>query len=232
MRKDNSGFNSRLLMLRKAAGLSRISASEKSGVPAATIRSWESGNVREINNDSLNKYIDAFASIGHRVTQKWLSHGEGRPSFIDLDIDNHHLMEPLYLVNFYDTIEILKATSNLFYCLDQNEALIYINHSLLSLLGGSALHHQPQTLIHQSSKHGHLIGTGLKELCSEKIYGLCRTNYLEAMNGKIVRFSYIITSDFKKDMVEVGILYYPLVNHSTKKVERVLGFISQESIGI
>jgi hypothetical protein len=52
------------------------------------------------------------------------------------------------------------------------------------------------------------------------------------MNGKIVRFSYIITSDFKKDMVEVGILYYPVVNHATKKVERVLGFISQESIGL
>jgi transcriptional regulator with XRE-family HTH domain len=215
MKADKSGIGSRLLQLRGYTGLSRATISEKSGVPVVTIRSWESGEI-EIRVSNLERYLQAFASMGCHATIEWVLFGTGNAPYSRADNLRYLHMQQNEAMSLGNVVEMLTLTSNLFYYLDDQERVLYLNLNWCNFLGQST-----QEISHD---------TTLQTLCSNEIYEACHENYLKSLSGEKVSFSYSLSNKFSKKAAEASMLYIPTVTKKGSKIVGVLGFLSASTI--
>jgi hypothetical protein len=212
---DKASVASRLLKLRRYAGLSRATISEKSRIPIVTIRSWESGGI-EIRIHNLETYLLAFSSFGFHATIEWVLFGAGNAPYSRADNLNYLHMQNNEPMTLGSMIEMLTLTSNLFYYLDGKERVLYLNLNWRTFLGKNT-----QDISHKAT---------LQELCSEEIYGACHEHYLKSLQGERVAFSYSLSSQYSKEVAEASMLYVPTPTKKGNKIVGVLGFLSANTL--
>ncbi len=202
---SKSDIGNRLLELRRYAGLSRASISQQSGIPVVTIRSWEAGQV-DIRQNNLEKYLEAFASRGCFASYPYSKMDEVKY----LQVQAHESL------SIGSVIEMLTMTSNLFYYLDKDERILYLNSKWRIFLGLEETKLPDDATLH--------------DLCSSEVYAACHTNYIKSLNGEKVAFSYSLSNQYSKRAPEANMLYMPVFNKKGGRAIGVLGFLSANTL--
>ena len=210
----------RLADLRKYARISRQSLAEISNIPAATIRAWEDGKT-EIRPHNLEKYLKELNKIGCSATVEWVMNGGTTTPDIQItpSVKSAPSSDKLGVVDVITMIDILSDTSNLFYYLDSEERIIYINQDLLLLLGKAPNIHQ--TILEN---------VPFKDVCSEKIYNTCHEHFKFCKKGKKQRFSYDLGNPYSKNPHTVEMFCCPVIKSRNSGVLGILGFISNHKM--
>lgn len=224
---DTRGIAERLSALRQRMGYSRETISKATHIPVATIKSWELG-LKTIRPQNLDKYLTALQPLGCHADINWVLYGSQAPT---PQITSSQTLDDAISLN--KVIELLNLTSNLFYCLDASESVLFIKKKWSHFLGGhDNLTIDPITAINSDvSIPNSLIDLKFQGLCSDAIYKKCHENYLKCMNGERVSFSYALKNQFSKNYSEVNMLYTPIFRHKDYKVTGVFAFLSS-NVGI
>lgn len=224
---DKTGVARRLHDLRLRIGLSRETISQTTHISAATIKAWELG-LRTIKEQSLAKYLSALKPLGCHADIKWVLYGDKAPA---PQITSSQTIDDAVSLN--KVIELLNLTSNLFYCLDTSESVLFIKKEWSHFLGGhNTLINDPITDINSDINiPNSSIDLKFQGLCSDEIYQKCHANYLKCLNGERVSFSYALNNQFSKNYTEVNMLYTPIFRHRDYKITGIFAFLSS-NVGI
>ena len=207
---------SRLLNLRRSLGMSRNSLAKACNIPAVTIKSWENGTAA-VRLNNLENYLKEFEQLGCSATAEWVMHGTGTVPEECSTSSSFNCNNNLGEVDASHMIELLSETSNLFYCLDNDERLLYINSDFLFLLGTSGNLDRSITP-----------GVAFKKLCSDDIYNICRKHLSLCQKGRKQRFSYTINNQYSKHQCDVDMLYWPLLKSQSSNTIGTLGFVANK----
>ena len=216
MEVDKIAVGKRLFDLRKRSGMSRNTASSISSIPEITIKTWESG-AKEARLDNLVKYLEAFETVGCYNAIEWVLYGGKAPPRI----------AQYNTIGISSVVNVLKKTSNLFYCLGESELILYMNQSWAHYLDEGLSNNSHNNSIRTSAQ----VYTEFKDLCSRDVYETCYEHYVKCLNGQSVSFSYVLGNEFSKSRTEVTMLYEPIIKSKDNKAAGVFGFLSSK-IGI
>ena len=212
---QNIAIGQRLLQLRREMRITRQSLAQITNISAHTLKSWEEG-ATTIRQHNLEKYLNELQKIGCFATIEWVMNGGATIPLIEAPqtqtiISSHKLGS----TDVEAMIDILSVTSNLFYYIDSQEHIMYINADLLPLLGNTS-YIAPEMINNMP----------FKDICSEATYNLFREHFKLCYKGRKQKLSYNLSSPYSKTPHIVEMLCCPVTKSKSNKVMGILGFVS------
>ena len=236
---DKIEVGKRLLQLRKSCGISRDTIALKSDIAVKTIQNWEAGK-KELRLHNLARYLRAFELLGCYTSLDWILQGKNGA---DAAIIKSNICASMEIV---EAVEIFKKTSNLFYYLDEQELVWYVNRNWLYCLNDNDHYSSDESYENdpsannkdgESDKKGKKDesvpdirhGTPFRKLCSSGVYRVCHEAFLQCLEGQAPSFSYHINNESDKPLTEVVMLYMPVKAAKNSKIIGVFAFLSSQN---